>query len=35
MKVSVIAKNTTATPALKEMVEKKLSKVKRYFSPEI
>ena len=35
MKVSVIAKNTTTTPALKEMIEKKLSKVKRYFSPEI
>ena len=35
MKVSVIAKNTTATPALKDMVEKKLSKVKRYFDPEV
>ncbi|WP_291648646.1 ribosome-associated translation inhibitor RaiA [Clostridium sp.] len=35
MRVSVIAKNTTATPALKEMVEKKLSKVKRYFDPEV
>ena len=35
MRVSVIAKNTTATPALKEMIEKKLSKVKRYFDPEV
>ncbi|MBE6054364.1 MAG: ribosome-associated translation inhibitor RaiA [Clostridium sartagoforme] len=35
MRVSVIAKNTTATPALKDMVEKKISKVKRYFNPEV
>ena len=35
MRVSVISKNTTATPALKEMIEKKLSKVKRYFDPEV
>ncbi|MDU5109579.1 MAG: ribosome-associated translation inhibitor RaiA [Clostridium sp.] len=35
MRVSVIAKNTTATPALKDMVEKKLSKVDRYFNPEV
>lgn len=35
MRVSVIAKNTTVTPALKDMVEKKLSKVKRYFDPEV
>lgn len=35
MRVSVIAKNTTATPALKDMVEKKLSKVKRYFNPDV
>ncbi|MBQ6820058.1 MAG: ribosome-associated translation inhibitor RaiA [Clostridium sp.] len=35
MRVSVIAKNTTVTPALKEMVEKKLSKVKRYFNPDV
>ncbi|VYU21473.1 ribosome-associated translation inhibitor RaiA [Clostridium tertium] len=35
MKVSVIAKNTTATPALKDMVEKKLSKVEKYFNPEV
>lgn len=35
MRVSTIAKNTTVTPALKEMIEKKLSKVKRYFDPEV
>ena len=35
MRVSVIAKNTTTTPALKDMVEKKLSKVKRYFNPDV
>lgn len=35
MKVSVIAKNTTASPALKDMVEKKLSKIKKFFEPEI
>ena len=35
MRVSVIAKNTTATPALKDMVEKKLSKVKKYFNPDV
>lgn len=35
MRVSIIAKNTTATPALKEMVEKKLSKVKKFFEPEV
>lgn len=35
MRVSVIARNTTATPALKDMVEKKLSKVDRYFNPEV
>ena len=35
MRVSVIAKNTTATPALKDMVEKKMSKVDRYFNPEV
>lgn len=35
MRVSVIAKNTTATPALKDMIEKKLSKVKRYFNPDV
>ena len=35
MRVSIIAKNTTATPALTEMVEKKLSKVKKFFEPEV
>ena len=35
MRVSVIAKNTTVTPALKDMIEKKLSKVKRYFNPDV
>ena len=35
MRVSVIAKNTTATPALKDMVEKKLSKIKKYFNPDV
>lgn len=35
MRVSVISKNTTATPALKDMVEKKLSKVKKFFEPEV
>lgn len=35
MKVSVIAKNTTATPALKDMVEKKISKIDRYFNPVV
>lgn len=35
MKVLVIAKNTTATPALKEMMEKKLSKIKRYFNFDV
>ncbi|MBU5454362.1 ribosome hibernation-promoting factor, HPF/YfiA family [Caproiciproducens sp. MSJ-32] len=35
MKVSVIAKNTTATPALKEMMEKKLSKIKKYFNFDV
>ena len=35
MKVTVIGKNINVTPALKEMVEKKISKLDRYFSPEI
>jgi len=35
MRVSIIAKNTTATPALTEMIEKKLSKVKKFFEPEV
>lgn len=35
MKVTVIGKNINVTPALKEMVEKKISKLDRYFSPDI
>ena len=35
MKVTVIGKNINVTPALKEMVEKKISKLDRYFSPEL
>lgn len=35
MRVSVIGKNMTATPALKEMVEKKISKVEKFFGPEV
>ena len=33
MKVTVIAKNIELTPALKEMVEKKISKLEKYFGP--
>lgn len=35
MRVSVIGKNMTATSALKEMVEKKISKVEKFFGPEV
>lgn len=35
MKVTVIAKNIDLTPALKEMVEKKISKLDRYFEPSV
>lgn len=35
MKVTVIAKNIDLTPALKEMVEKKISKLEKYFGPEV
>lgn len=35
MRVTVIGKNIDITPALKEMVEKKLSKVERYFESEV
>lgn len=35
MKVTVIAKNIELTPALKEMVEKKLNKLDRYFEPSV
>lgn len=35
MKVTVMAKNIELTPALKEMVKKKISKVERYFDPSV
>ncbi len=35
MKVTVIAKNIELTNALKEMVEKKISKLERYFDPTV
>ena len=35
MKVTVIAKNIQLTPALKNMVEKKISKLDKYFEPSI
>lgn len=35
MKVTVIAKNIDLTPALKEMVEKKVSKLERYFESSV
>ncbi|MBD7912953.1 MULTISPECIES: ribosome-associated translation inhibitor RaiA [Clostridium] len=35
MKVNVMAKNIQLTSALKESVEKKISKLERYFSPEV
>lgn len=35
MRVTVIGKNIDITPALKEIVEKKISKVDRYFDPEV
>jgi len=35
MKVTVVAKNIQLTPALKESVEKKISKLERYFDPEV
>jgi putative sigma-54 modulation protein len=35
MRVTVIGKNIDITPALKEIVEKKISKVERYFEPEV
>ena len=35
MRVTVIGKNIEVTPALKEMIEKKISKLDRYFSPEV
>ena len=35
MKVTVIAKNIELTPALKEMVDKKISKLEKYFGPNV
>jgi len=35
MKINVISKNIQVTPALKEMVEKKISKLEKYFEPNI
>lgn len=35
MKVTVVAKNIELTPALKEMVEKKISKLEKYFEPHV
>ncbi|MDD6794027.1 MAG: ribosome-associated translation inhibitor RaiA [Clostridiaceae bacterium] len=35
MKVTVVAKNIQLTPALKESVEKKISKLNKYFEPEV
>lgn len=35
MKVIVLAKNMKLTPSLKEAVEKKLSKLDKYFSPDV
>lgn len=35
MRVTVIGKNIDVTPALKEIVERKISKLDRYFSPEV
>ena len=35
MKVTVIGKNIDVTPALREIVEKKISKLDRYFKPNV
>lgn len=35
MRVTVIGKNINVTPALKEMIEKKISKLDRYFTPGV
>lgn len=35
MKVTVLAKNIKLTPALKEAVERKLSKLDKYFNPNV
>ena len=34
MRVTVIGKNINVTPALKEIVEKKISKLNKYFEPD-
>ncbi|SDP33807.1 ribosome hibernation-promoting factor, HPF/YfiA family [Clostridium gasigenes] len=35
MRISIIGKNIELTPALKEMVEKKISKLDKYFEPHV
>ena len=35
MRVTVIGKNINVTPALKEIVERKISKLDRYFEPDV
>lgn len=35
MRISIIAKNMELTPALKEMIEKKISKLDKYFEPKV
>ena len=35
MRVTVIGKNIDVTPALKEVVERKISKLDRYFEPDV
>ena len=35
MKIDVVAKNIEVTPALREMVEKKISKLDKYFDPNV
>ena len=35
MRVTVIGKNINVTPALKEIIEKKISKLDRYFNPGV
>lgn len=35
MRISIIGKNTEVTPALKEMIEKKISKLDKYFEPHV
>ena len=35
MRVTVIGKNINVTPALKEIIERKISKLDRYFNPDV